>query len=51
MHDIYFKNLTYDLNFFLKITYFSTLIQNYDKFSKRNTKFDKIYTFLKIHIY
>jgi hypothetical protein len=27
------------------------LIQNYDKISKRNIKFDKIYTFKKNHIY
>jgi hypothetical protein len=39
--------LIYDL----KINKISTLIQNYDKFSKWNTKFDKIYTFFLNHIY
>jgi hypothetical protein len=27
------------------------MIQNYDKFSKWNANFDKIYTVWKIHIY
>jgi hypothetical protein len=27
------------------------MIQNYDKFSRWNAKFNKIYTFWKIHIY
>jgi len=51
VHDIKNKVVIYDIYINLKwLTYFG-MIQNYDKFSRWNTKSRKIYTFWEIHIY
>ncbi len=52
MYDIQNKVVVYDTrNENLKQLAYFGMIQNYDKISKQNAKFDKIYTLKNIHIY
>jgi hypothetical protein len=52
VHDIQNKVIVYDIRNkkLKKLAYFG-MIQNYDKFSKWNVKFNKIYTLKNFHIY
>jgi len=52
VHDIQNKVVVYDIRNkkLKKLAYFG-MIQNYDKFSRWNVKFNKIYTFKNFHIY